>query len=342
MRKLLAILAAVLTLFILPTILSPLMGGGGLAAIVSVVAGIAGAFFVGRAIWQGRELPTIVRNNKARVGWGILGALVLILMISNLVSGQPDKSADTKSKGGAAKEQKPHHEKPKPEKPKPESKPHLEKPQPEKPDPTQKPTPAIPVSDNTATVVSVVDGDTFDIDHSIHGMDRVRLIGVDTPETYGGTEPCGPEASGFTTRRLTGQSVRLEIGEDDTDPYGRLLAYVFVGDELYNKTLVSKGLADAVSYPPNTKYDAEFEAAEIVADTPSCGAGESPSPSPTAAPSTSSPAPTASPQPNSGGIEAKLHDGIDDVNCEDLSGPVQVDAADEDNLDADGDGTGCD
>src|SRR5215213_1884808 len=110
MRKLLAILAAVLTLFILPTILSPLMGGGGLAAIVSVVAGIAGAFFVGRAIWQGRELPTIVRNNKARVGWGILGGLVLILTISNLVSGQnqpqADKGAVSKVRDKAAKEQK--------------------------------------------------------------------------------------------------------------------------------------------------------------------------------------------------------------------------------------------
>jgi endonuclease YncB( thermonuclease family) len=337
-RKLLAILAAVLTLFILPTILSPLMGGGGLAAIVSVVAGIAGAFFVGRAIWQGRELPTIVRNNKARVGWGLLVGLVLILMISNLVSGQnqpqADKGSDAVSKvrDKAAKEQKAEttHE----------SKPHHEK-------PVSQPAPAKPVaappaspSSTTAKVVSVVDGDTFDIDHAIHGMDRVRLIGVDTPEVYGGTEPCGPEASDFTTRRLEGQSVRLEIGEDDTDPYGRLLAYVFIGNELYNKTLVKKGLADAVSYPPNTKYDAEFEAAEITAQTPSCATAASASASASAsAPSTSSPAPTASPNPSP---NSKLNNGVDDVNCEDLPGPVQVDAADEDNLDADGDGTGCD
>jgi endonuclease YncB( thermonuclease family) len=55
----------------------------------------------------------------------------------------------------------------------------------------------------TVTVVDVVDGDTFDIDQSVQGMDRVRLIGIDTPEVYGGEEPCGQEASDFTTQRST-------------------------------------------------------------------------------------------------------------------------------------------
>jgi len=50
-------------------------------------------------------------------------------------------------------------------------------------------------------------------------MDRVRLIGIDTPEVYGGEEPCGQEASDFTTQRLEGQQARLEIGEDPEDPY---------------------------------------------------------------------------------------------------------------------------
>lgn len=187
----------------------------------------------------------------------------------------------------------------------------------------------------TVTVVDVVDGDTFDIDQSVQGMDRVRLIGIDTPEVYGGEEPCGQEASDFTTQRLEGQQVRLEIGEDPEDPYGRLLAYAFVGDEFFNETIVSGGLAEAVSYPPNTKYDAQLEAAEATAKTPVCGGDATASASAGASASASA---SASP---SGDANSKLNNSVDDVNCSDLPGPVQVSSNDEDNLDEDNDGTGC-
>ena len=63
-------------------------------------------------------------------------------------------------------------------------------------------------------MVDVIDGDTFDIDPAVQGMDRVRLIGVDTPEVFGGEEPCGQEASDFTPQQLEGQQVKMEIGED--------------------------------------------------------------------------------------------------------------------------------
>jgi micrococcal nuclease len=189
----------------------------------------------------------------------------------------------------------------------------------------------------TVTVVDVVDGDTFDIDQSLQGMDRVRLIGIDTPEVYGGEEPCGQEASVFTTQRLEGQQVRLEIGEDPEDPYGRLLAYTFVEDEFFNETIVSEGLAEAVSYPPNTKYDSVLEAAEATAKTPVCGGGSDASASASASSSASASA-SASP---SGDANSKLNNGVDDVNCSDLPGPVQVGSNDEDNLDEDNDGTGC-
>ena len=96
-----------------------------------------------------------------------------------------------------------------------------------------------------------------------------------------------------------------------------------MGNEFFNETLVSEDLADAVSYPPNTKYDPELEASDA-----SASAGTSASAS-------------ASPNP-SGGASSKLSNSIDDVNCEDLSGPVQVGSNDEDYLDADGNGTGCD
>ena len=194
-----------------------------------------------------------------------------------------------------------------------------------------------PSGGKTVTVVDVVDGDTFDIDHPIQGMDRVRLIGIDTPEVYGGEEPCGQEASDFTTQRLKGQQVRLEIGEDPEDPYGRLLAYAFVEDEFFNETIVSEGLAEAVSYPPNTKYGSVLEAAEATAKTPVCGGGSDASASVSASSSASA---SASGSP-SGDANSKLNNGVDDVNCSDLPGPVQVGSNDEDNLDEDNDGTGC-
>jgi micrococcal nuclease len=182
-------------------------------------------------------------------------------------------------------------------------------------------------------VVSVVDGDTFDISPAVRSMDRVRMIGVDTPEVYGGTEPCGPEASEFTTRHLEGRRVTLGVGEDPKDPYGRLLAWVWLDGQMFNKMLVLAGLAEAVSYPPNTRYDQKLAQAEALARTPAC-ADASQSASATASPS-------ANPPEGSGGGDSRLHNGVDDVNCSDLSGPVTVDARDEDNLDADGDGTAC-
>ena len=196
-------------------------------------------------------------------------------------------------------------------------------------------------------VVSVVDGDTFDISPAIQGMSRVRLIGVDTPEVYGGTEPCGPEASEYTTRHLEGRRVTLGVGEDPEDPYGRLLAWVWIDGQMFNKMLVSEGLAEAVSYPPNTRYDPKLEHSEALAKRPSCADSSiSASASQT---SSATASPSASPSEGSGGGDSRLHNGgddrlhngVDDVNCSDLSGPVTVDAADEDNLDADGDGTGC-
>jgi endonuclease YncB( thermonuclease family) len=186
-----------------------------------------------------------------------------------------------------------------------------------------------PSGGNTVTVVDVVDGDTFDIDPVVQGMDRVRLIGVDTPEVFGGEEPCDQEASDFTTSELDGQQVRLELGEDPEDPYGRLLAYAFVGNEFFNETLVAEGLADARSYPPNTKYDAQLEAAEATAKTPVCGGDASASASA-----------SASPNP-SGDANSKLNNGLDDVNCSDLPGRVWVGSNNEDGLDSDDDGWGC-
>src|SRR5918998_6295204 len=82
--------------------------------------------------------------------------------------------------------------------------------------------------DARATVTRVVDGDTVDISPTVEGLSRVRLIGVDTPETYGGAQPYGSEASEFTRRNLEGKQVSLELDVQKVDPYGRLLAYIYL------------------------------------------------------------------------------------------------------------------
>ena len=115
------------------------------------------------------------------------------------------------------------------------------------------------------SVTRVVDGDTIEVSPRAEGRTDVRLIGVDTPEVFGGEEPCGPEASDFTTERLEGQDVTLEFDEDRIDPYDRALAYVWVPDldgELFNETLVRRGLARVDTFEPNVKYEDRFVAAE--------------------------------------------------------------------------------
>jgi endonuclease YncB( thermonuclease family) len=142
---------------------------------------------------------------------------------------------------------------------------------------TTPPTVTTPPPATTAQVAvkvtRVIDGDTIEISPLIDGTQDVRLIGVDTPETYGGEEPCGPEASNFTTSSLEGRQVRLEFDEDMYDPYGRLLAYVWMPDgTMFNEVLVEEGYASVSTYPPNDKYEQRFIAAEATAPTLACSA----------------------------------------------------------------------
>lgn len=92
-------------------------------------------------------------------------------------------------------------------------------------------TTVAPVSPATATVFSVVDGDTFKV-HLDNTVQIVRLIGVDTPETVHptkGVQPGGPEASRFLKDLLQpGTMVYLTFDTNRTDYYKRLLAYVWI------------------------------------------------------------------------------------------------------------------
>ena len=111
----------------------------------------------------------------------------------------------------------------------------------------------------------VVDGDTVDV--RIDGRtERVRLIGINTPETKDPRRPVecyGPEASALTTLLLpAGTGVRLERDVEARDDYGRLLAYVRRSDGLFvNLELARQGAAVVLSIRPNTAYAAVIAAA---------------------------------------------------------------------------------
>ncbi len=103
---------------------------------------------------------------------------------------------------------------------------------------------------NTFTVVKIVDGDTIDIDTpdqtAGYKTTRVRLWGVDTPETKKANTPIqhfGPEATDFAKRTCMGKAVTLELDPSDTrGKHGRLLAYVHLGDgTMLNRRIVAEG-----------------------------------------------------------------------------------------------------
>ena len=127
-----------------------------------------------------------------------------------------------------------------------------------------------------ATVDYVVDGDTVDM--IIDGVkERVRLIGIDTPETKKENTPIqcfGPEATAFTQSLLPeGTSVYLERDVEARDIYGRLLAYVYVVDTgtFVNLELARQGYAQPLTIPPNVAHSTEFVDAARAAEAADVG-----------------------------------------------------------------------
>jgi micrococcal nuclease len=125
-------------------------------------------------------------------------------------------------------------------------------------------TPAQIGGRETALVTRVVDGDTIDVD--LNGViKRIRYIGMDTPETVDPDSPVecfGPEASERNQALVAGQMVELEKDVSETDQYGRLLRYVYVGDRMINEELVLEGFATVATFPPDVKYIDRFVEAE--------------------------------------------------------------------------------
>jgi micrococcal nuclease len=127
--------------------------------------------------------------------------------------------------------------------------------------------PARPDGLGEATVVYVDDGDTIDVQIGGH-IERVRYIGIDAPEVphhgQGGTQ--GGEAAARLNRAMVDRRrVRLEGDVEPRDRYGRLLAYVWLGETMVNLEMVHRGYARALTIPPNLRYARWFTGAEAEA-----------------------------------------------------------------------------
>jgi micrococcal nuclease len=112
-----------------------------------------------------------------------------------------------------------------------------------------------------AEVRRVTDGDTF-VAMVAGREERVRVIGVDTPETVAPDRPVerfGKQAAAFAERYLAGATVRLAGDAEPRDRYGRMLAYVWLADgTFWNALLVAEGYAQQLTIPPNVAYAGLF------------------------------------------------------------------------------------
>lgn len=119
---------------------------------------------------------------------------------------------------------------------------------------------AAPVAALEGAVVRVVDGDTIHVRVGDR-VEKVRYIGVNTPEVHHprkGEEPGGREALAVNRALVDGRRVRLETDVQARDRYGRLLAYVWVGETMINAELVRRGYAQVMTIPPNVRHQALF------------------------------------------------------------------------------------
>jgi micrococcal nuclease len=221
----------------------------------------------------------------------------------------------------------------------------------------------VPRGSEPAVVVSVTDGDTFDVE--IDGRrDTVRLTGIDAPETKDPNDPVqcyGPEATKYLRKLLPhGREVWLERDRTDRDRYGRLLRYVWVekqnGDVyLLNEVLVRDGYAIAKRYPPDIRRAKRIEAAQeraiaagrgLWSACPDLAAAYLPTPTPVPPPP-APPTPEPQPQPPVSNCDPS-YPGIcippppPDLDCGDIGyRRFTVLPPDPHGFDRDHDGIGC-
>ena len=131
-----------------------------------------------------------------------------------------------------------------------------------------------PGSDSTivgehARVVRVIDGDTIDvrIDGAADDV-RVRYVGINTPER---DEPCFRDATDANSSMVAGREVTMVRDTSDTDRYGRLLRYIYVGDVFVNRVLIEQGYAEVVRYGSDDAFFDSFRTLEQAAARASIG-----------------------------------------------------------------------
>lgn len=196
-----------------------------------------------------------------------------------------------------------------------------------------------------ARVTDVVDGDTVKVAVAATGAAlTVRVLGIDTPEVFGGVECWGPQASQFAQQTLGGKTVGLvgDPSQDETDRYGRALRYlVLPGGENYSVLAADAGAARSYVYGGNpvSAHD-EIAAAEQRARAanrglwgPPCNGQEQTQP---AQPTAAEPAADCAP-----GYDPCVPPYPPDKDCSDVNGPIRVTGSDPHKLDRDGDGRAC-
>jgi endonuclease YncB( thermonuclease family) len=203
------------------------------------------------------------------------------------------------------------------------------------PEPAPSSTPPMP--GQRAEVVDVVDGDTVKVRTTDGRQLTVRVLGIDTPEVYGGAECWGPEASQFAERTLAGQTVGLVVDDtqDERDRYGRALRYLILPDGgNYSVLAADAGAARSYVYDtPVSEHEAIVAAEQRAqaADRGLWGACDGPEPT-----QTTEPAGDCAP-----GYDPCVPPYPPDVDCSDVDGPITVTGSDPHNLDGDGDGRAC-
>jgi micrococcal nuclease len=123
------------------------------------------------------------------------------------------------------------------------------------------------------TVLRIIDGDTFVLTRNRH----VRLLGLDTPEKG---ELYADKAAAFADSLLLGNAVKIETAKTVEDKYGRTLAYLYLGSELYNKLLLKAGMARIYFFEKNERYAKELLTAQNDARKAKRGIWSLPAPAP--------------------------------------------------------------
>jgi endonuclease YncB( thermonuclease family) len=194
----------------------------------------------------------------------------------------------------------------------------------------------------TGKVVDVVDGDTIKVMLDDGLIYSVRYIGMDTPENTTEVEYYGAQAFARNSEMVYKQTVTLYRDVSEVDKYGRLLRYVFTGDDFVNYELVAEGYAEAKEYPPDTSCATYFSSAQQAASAASLGIWAAPTPQLIAP---TSEAPSRSPG------NAVCTCSSNTYNCKDFSSRssaqacfdycLSVGAGDVHRLDSDSDGRVC-